>query len=123
MESKKVSTIRTAVLILNSLMVSFVLLGVFLPVRFDAGACGGGFRSYLARQEQDKFHSAIAEKLGNYEMISTIEQIADTIDWSGHTVYADMKIQADNKTYRVYLKGKRYWYERYSWKLDKAIGS
>lgn len=81
MESKRVITVRTAVLILNSLMVSFVLLGVLLPVRFDAGACGGGFRSYLARQEQDQFHSAIAEKLGNYEMISTIEQIADSFPY------------------------------------------
>ena len=119
MSEKTAKFMKIGIIIFSSLLILYVLIGVLLPVNFDAGACGGGYPSYLAKQDHNNFNALISEQLGNYEMVSTTDQIAENLDWSGHTITTNMKVKADNKIYEVYLKGRRYWYERYSWNIDK----
>ena len=102
-------------MILGIIGVITLLLGIsFAPVDSDAKACAGGFKSYLVQKESDTWMTL-------FTSIQGIEgEITDYImSWSGRDINVSAQILgADNKVYAVNYEGKRYWTEKYNWKIE-----
>lgn len=109
--------------IIISLTVVVVLFLHFAPVSFDAFACSGGYSRWVVDQHSEMLMKIFTTKQGleqntNFKIISKPEEIANTVRWDGRNVYATLKIDVDGKVYNVNYIGKRYWIEKYDWKVE-----
>lgn len=95
----------------------------FAPVSFDASACGGGYKKWVAdRHSEDLINLFIQEQgldhLTKLVLRSNPSDIADTIKWDGRNIYATIKLEVDGNPVSISFSGKRYWIEKYDWKID-----
>ena len=95
----------------------------FAPVEFDALGCSGGYKKWVANKYTTVLVNTFISNQGydediKYNLISKPEEIAATISWDKRIIKAQIKIEIDNKTYEVELNGKRFWIEKYNWKVD-----
>lgn len=108
------------------LIAAVLLLQVFLvPVSFDAGGCSGGFKTYIAGKYAYKFGVMFIQehdfnKLQSYNYNNytpEIDELVRNMSWRGRTIYTSATIGLDGNDYLVKYEGKRYWFERYRWKV------
>lgn len=108
-----------------TLIICSVTYLYFAPVDFDAGACVGGYERWVAdKYTEDLIEMFILNKGYDkdikYNLISKLEEITSTISWDARTIKAMIKIEIDDKNYNVHFSGKRYWIEKYNWKVDRV---
>ena len=99
-------------------------VGIFLhyaPVEFDARVCGGGYRTYITQKEIQKLLKISKIDLGhNITLVSSQEEISNTIKWSGRNISLVARMEGkDKKLYDVTYVGKRYRIERYDWTINE----
>lgn len=114
-----------------AVIITFILLGSIiggyfyarsLPVDWDAGACAGGYATFVF----DKYSSELVQKYidgsSNKSNIISIEAIRGTqsAEWEGQTIFLqfDIKyINIDQKevTERLHFIGQRTWFDTYDW--------
>ena len=93
-----------------------------LPVSWDAGACGGGYATYVF----DKYHEELTEKycdgLEDDLDVSSFEAIRGTheAEWEGQTLFLEFDVQYEHPvqgtvTERVGFVGQRTWIDTYDW--------
>lgn len=113
-----------------AIMITLIVCGVgylhFAPVDFDAGSCSGGYGRWVVDKYTTDLIDTFIYKQGydkgiKYNLISKPEEIASTISWKGRTLKANIKIEIDNKVYDVNFSGKRYWVEKFNWKVDSVV--
>lgn len=113
-----------------SIIITLIVFGGsylhFAPVDFDAGSCSGGYEKWVAdNYTKDLIDTFISnqgyDKNIKYNLVSNPEDIASTISWEGRNIKAIIKIEIDNKTYDINFIGKRYWIEKYNWKVDSVV--
>lgn len=117
---KKVAIIL-AVLLLSA---AAVLLVIHLaPVDWDAGACGGGFGTWLF----DKHSPHLTGVYGQTKEGYAFEALRGTqeVSWSGRTIVLSFDIRYKTQergtvTDRVSFRGKRVWPEKYRWRIWTA---
>jgi hypothetical protein len=100
-----------------------ILIGLHIaPTSFDAGTCSGGYKKYVA----DKFTPTLVnifmqsknfENGTPYELLSTYLDIANSINWKGRIINISFSVKVNNSIYNIYFQGKRYWTEKYHWKI------
>lgn len=114
-------------IILGIIASSIFIVLIFLhlaPVSFDAFACSGGYKTFVMEKYSKElidmfFVEKGFEKDKIYELVSKKDENA--VGWNGRNIYARLKIEVDEKVYTVDYIGKRYWIEKYSWKISKII--
>lgn len=93
-----------------------------LPVEWDAGACGGGYATYIF----DKYSSELVQKYLDGSQIKdeifSIEAVRGTqeAEWENRTIYLHFDIQYEHETNgmvteHVTFIGHRYWFDSYKW--------
>lgn len=104
------------------LLAAALLLTMHLaPVDWDAGACGGGFVTYVF----DKFSPYLtdlyrvhADEGYDFEAVRGTH----TVTWSGRVIHVEFDIRYKDHergivTDRVHFRGKRVWIETYRWQI------
>ena len=117
--------------IVIAVVVTIVLLGSViggyfyarnLPVDWDAGACSGGYATFIF----DKYSNELVEKYldgsDNKDSIISIEAIrgSQTAEWEGQTIFLQFDIKYQNNkqeevTERLRFIGQRTWFDTYDW--------
>lgn len=93
-----------------------------LPVDFDAGACGGGYSTFIFDKYNDelvkKYYNGSADKSN----ISSVKAIRGTheAEWEDKTLFLQFDIQYEHSTQgtvteRVRFIGHRTWFDTYDW--------
>lgn len=104
------------------LLAAALLLTMHLaPVDWDAGACGGGFVTYVF----DKYSPYLTDLYRVHtERGYEFEAVrgTHTVTWSGRVIHVEVDIRyKDNErgvvTDRVHFRGKRIWSENYRWQI------
>lgn len=101
-----------------------------LPVDHDAGACGGGYATFIF----DKYNDELTEKYLNGMIdnsnISSVEAIRGTqkAEWEDQTIFLQFDIQYEHSTQgtvteRVRFIGQRTWFDTYDWSGAIIYGS
>lgn len=119
--SKKSKIIIAVVLILC--LVSAVSIYIHnLPVDFDAGACGGGYASYIFHKYEDELIEKYIEGSSEKENIISIEAVKGTqsAEWEDKNIYIQFDIRYMHKTEGEIVEtirfiGNRYWFDSYRW--------
>ncbi|KUO53146.1 MAG: hypothetical protein APF76_03645 [Desulfitibacter sp. BRH_c19] len=98
----------------------------FAPVSFDASACGGGYKRWVADSHSEGLINLFIEEKGldkgtNLILMSKPSDIADTVNWNGRDIYATIELEVDGRPFSVSYSGKRYWIEKYAWKIDNIV--
>lgn len=131
-EEKKVSNQRRKtkqyirIIIVVALILGCVLGGIIyirnLPVDYDAGACGGGYATFIF----DKYNQELTEKYVNgmidHSNILSARAVRGTqeAEWEDQTLFLQFDIQYEHSaqgtvTERVRLIGQRTWFDTYDW--------
>lgn len=116
----------------HRLLLLFVLLSipllfgvvycVRLPIDRDAGACGGGYATYIF----DKYSNELVEKYWNgsdrKNEILSIETVRGTqeAEWEDRTITLSFDIRYEHRTEgtiteRIRFIGHRYWFDTFRW--------
>ena len=93
-----------------------------LPVDWDAGACSGGYDTFIF----DKYSNELVQKYldgsADKENITSIEAIrgTQTAEWEGQTIFLQFDIEYQHSTQgkvteRVRFIGQRTWFDTYDW--------
>jgi len=93
-----------------------------LPVDWDAGACGGGYATFIF----DKYSEELVEKyldgMADYSSITSIEAIRGTQEaqWEDQTIFLQFDVQYEHPTQgtvteRLRFTGQRTWFDTYDW--------
>ena len=93
-----------------------------LPVDYDAGACGGGYATFIF----DKYSEELIEKyydgMADNSNISSIKAIRGTQEaqWEDQTIFLQFDVQYEHSTQgtvteRVRFTGQRTWFDTYDW--------
>ena len=93
----------------------------FAPVSYDAGACGGGFDTWI----YDKYKNELLQKyisehnsdLSNIEIIDDSEEV----DYKGRYISIQFDINEKDKQRTLYFVGKRVWVETYRWDICQTL--
>lgn len=117
---KKFSKYFVGIIVSTAFVVTLFLH--FAPVSYDAFACSGGYSRWVADKYSEKLIEIFILEQGlkqntNFNIISKPEEIANTVKWNGRNIYATLKIEVEDKIYTVDYIGKRYWIEKYDWKV------
>lgn len=91
------------------------------PVRYDAGACGGGFDTWIF----DKYKNELLQEYTteHNSELSNIEIIEDSqdINYEGRYISIQFDIKENDKKQTLYFVGKRVWVENYKWDLCQVL--
>lgn len=93
-----------------------------LPVDWDAGACGGGYSTFIF----DKYSVELVEKhfngMADNSSVTSIEAIRGTQDaqWEDQTIFLQFDVQYEHATQgtvteRLRFTGQRTWFDTYDW--------
>lgn len=121
---------KKAIKIIVSVLVCVLLIGTVgsvayirnLPVDWDAGACGGGYSTFIF----DKYSVELVEKyfngMADNSSITSIEAIWGTQDaqWEDQTIFLQFDVQYEHATQgtvteRLRFTGQRTWFDTYDW--------
>ncbi len=121
---------KKAIKIIASVLVCVLLIGTVgsvayirnLPVDWDAGACGGGYSTFIF----DKYSVELVEKyfngMADNSSITSIEAIWGTQDaqWEDQTIFLQFDVQYEHATQgtvteRLHFTGQRTWFDTYDW--------
>lgn len=117
-----------AALILVCIIGSLICIHM-LPVRFDAGACSGGYGTFLfdkySEELVEKFYNGMADNSG----VSSVSAIRGTQEasWDGRSLYLQFDIQYEHSeagtvTEQVGFIGRRTWFDTYKWSGAIIVG-
>ena len=91
------------------------------PVSYDAGACGGGFDTWIFdKYKDDLLQKYITEYNADLNGIEIIEETKE-IDYKGRYISIRFDIKESDKEPALYFVGKRVWIETYEWDLCQVI--
>ena len=93
-----------------------------LPVDWDAGACGGGYATFIFDKYSEELTQKFVDGSDNRESISNIEAIRGTqeAEWEDKTIYLEFDVQYElpsqgTMTERIHFIGQRTWFDTYKW--------
>ncbi len=111
-------------LVLMIALSCFILIGIyhFLPVSYDAGACGGGFNSYIYNKNIEKL-TELYLKNNNIDNAYASNDYY-TVGYQGRDLYITTTLSYEDNGETIeeeaYFKGKRIWTEIYIWEQIKS---
>lgn len=105
--------------IIVSTFILFITICASLPVSFDAGGCSGGYSNYVTNENINTFNDLIKDKYNNAQIVSNTNEIADTIYWNRTTMFLNIRIKVNSEEKIVKISGRRYWFEKYFWKVTE----
>ena len=116
---KKFALITTVCIVLLAIICALCIH--FAPVSYDAGACGGGFDTWIF----DKYKNELLQKYSTEHNsdLNNIEIIDDSkeVNYEGRYISIQFDIKEKDKQHTLYFVGKRVWIETYRWELCQTL--
>jgi len=105
------------------LTLAIILYIHYAPVNFDAGSCSRGYKRWILEKFSSQLVNMFMEERGistnlKYEIIDNYENEDEQVTWDDRKIYIALRIKIDSNIYTVKYEGKRYWIERYKWKIS-----
>lgn len=128
-----VRRLRSNPLLVVSIFIFFIVVLMIMavlqhlaPVSFDAGACAGGYKTHLVNMEIDTFNRliAVSRQLPLDSSTSTTldtQELATNMTWEGRVIRTKAVVNIRGRQFEVYFEGKRYWIEKYKWKITRIV--
>lgn len=98
-----------------------------LPVDYDAGACSGGYETFIFDKYNEELVKLYCNDLEDGSAISSAKAIKGTeqADWEKRTIYMQFNIQYEHATKgtvteTVEFTGKRTWFDTYDWSVSAS---
>lgn len=122
----EVFKIRSVIYVVAAMICGMILASIayirMLPVEWDAGACGGGYATFVFNKYGKELAQKYTSRLSNKDDILCAKAIRGTqsAKWEGQTLYLIFDVQyADAKqgvvTETVRFIGRRVWFDTYKW--------
>ena len=131
-EKKKINVKRSVPVVLGiitaMLVSAYVLIGIFGPVSVDAGACSGGYNTFLYEKYSDELTYKFLDNIGSPRFTSAVPtNTAISMNYDKQDIWFTFDIICQSETdneyiYRVTFKGKRIWYDTYKWTSVSIVG-
>lgn len=93
-----------------------------LPVDWDAGACGGGYSTFIFDKYSEELVEKYFEGMVDNSNITSIEAVRGTQEaqWEDKTIFLQFDVQYEHTTQgtvteRVRFTGQRTWFDTYDW--------
>ena len=93
-----------------------------LPVDWDAGACGGGYATFIFDKYSEEFVEKYLDGMADNSSITSIEAIRGTQEaqWEDQTIFLQFDVQYEHPTQgtvteRLRFTGQRTWFDTYDW--------
>ena len=93
-----------------------------LPVEFDAGACSGGYATYIFDKYSEELTEKFVNGMADSHNISSAVAVRGTqeAEWEERTLFLQFDIQYEHSeqgtvTEHVRFIGKRTWFDTYDW--------
>ena len=125
---------RSVIYVVAAMICGMILASIayirMLPVEWDAGACGGGYATFVFNKYGKELAQKYTSRLSNKDDILCAKAIRGTQSarWEGQTFYLIFDIQyADAKqgvvTETVRFIGRRVWIDTYKWGAGLAVNT
>jgi len=116
---KKIALAVTICIVL--IAVTCVFSVFFAPVSYDAGACGGGFDTWIFEKYKNellkKYITEHNSDLNNIEIIDDFKEV----NYEGRYISVQFDIIENDRRHTLYFVGKRVWTETYIWELCQKL--
>lgn len=121
----------TAFLLCLILVVSIVIIKYVrnLPVDWDAGACGGGYATFIFDKYSDELTQKFVDGSKNGSDILSAEAIRGTqiAEWEDKTLFLQFDIKFEHSkqgtlTETVRFVGQRTWFDTFDWGGAVVVG-
>ena len=123
---------RSVIYVVAAMICGMILASIayirMLPVEWDAGACGGGYATFVFNKYGKELAQKYTSRLRNKDDILCAKAICGTQSarWEGQTFYLIFDVQyADAKqgvvTETVRFIGRRVWFDTYKWGAGIAV--
>lgn len=94
-----------------------------MPVDYDAKTDSTDFNRNISERYFSDLDKLVRSELGEeYEILSTIDDIAKTIKWDGRTITCNAFFTIHGEVMSdvviIHFKGTRYWYKTYNWQIE-----
>ncbi|SCG82856.1 hypothetical protein DW1_1284 [Proteiniborus sp. DW1] len=114
---------KIAITFVILLTLTIILYIHYAPVNFDAGSCSGGYKKWILNKFSSQLVNMFMEERGlstnlEYEIIDNHDNEDEQVTWDGRIIYITLRIKIDDNICIVNYEGKRYWIERYKWKIS-----
>lgn len=93
-----------------------------MPVDYDAGACGGGYDTYIFDKYSDELVQKYVNASADKDDISSVKAIrgTQTAEWEGKKIFLTFDIEYEHNaqgriTKRLHFTGQRVWFDTYDW--------
>lgn len=121
-KAKKYISLVLLVTLIFGIVISSIIYIRNLPIDYDAGACGGGYATFIF----DKYNEELTKKYIDGRIddsnIVSVEAVRGTqkAQWEEQTISLQFDIQyihpsQGTVTERVHFIGKRIWFDTYDW--------
>ena len=118
---KCISIALVVALVLGCIMGSIIYIRS-LPIEYDAGACGGGYATFIFDKYNEKLTEKYVSGMINNSNISSAKAVRGTqeVEWEDQTLFLQFDIQYEHSTQgtvteRVRFIGERTWFDTYDW--------
>lgn len=118
---KKVIAITVSAILLLSVGISLFIYT--RPVDWDAGACGGGYATYIFNKYNEELTQRFLNGMGkDKENVISIEEIegSHSAQWEEDKIFIQYDVKYEHKdkgiiTETIYFTGKRLWIDTFRW--------
>ena len=121
-KTKRYISIALVIALILGCIVGAIIFIRNLPVDYDAGACGGGYATFIF----DKYNEELVEKyyngMADHSNISSVKAVRGTqeAEWEEQTIFLQFDIQYEHSaqgtvTERIRFIGQRTWFDTYNW--------
>ena len=118
---KYISIALVVALVLGCIMGSIIYIRS-LPIEYDAGACGGGYATFIFDKYNEKLTEKYVSGMTDNSNISSAKAVRGTqeAEWEEQTLFLQFDIQYEHSTQgtvteRVRFIGERTWFDTYDW--------
>ena len=122
MKKRKIVLIFATAITTIACVLSVLIYIRNLPVDYDAGACGGGYATFIfdkySEELTEKYYNAMADNSN----ISSVKAIRGTQEaqWEDQTIFLQFDVQYEHFTHgtiteRVHFIGQRTWFDTCNW--------
>lgn len=111
MKSKKKILKKVLIVFLSLVLLmsaSFVAVGLFAPVEWEAAACAGGYRSFAISLNEER----IEKDLGIALTDKQLWEIKENWKWEGRNSWSSFSDENGNV---VQISGKKIWANYFNW--------
>lgn len=118
---KKQNRKRAIVLSSLALFITIITAGIMYlhlaPVDFDAGVCGGGFRTWIFEKQKD---TLIEKFISEFNSSLTLDDVniidgTESVVWNDRNISISFDVDLKDERQKVCFTGKRIWIETYKW--------